>query len=294
LNLVLEDKETLYQEYDRLQDYTEQSVHGDTDNAVNEDNKGKNRYRDILPYNWRTVRIPDQEAVPGEEQNKYINASWILFKDFKQKFIASQAPLDGTTSDFWSCISFHKVAVVVMLTTLVEKGKVKSAQYWPDEGNELFGDHEVTMRSVEEFEYFTLRKLSLQSPDEEERDITHIQVKDWGDYSVPESTATLLSIIQRVRELSASSSPLPFIRTPAEQAPLLVHCSAGVGRTGTFIATFRHTASINTMVLFSRPSIWDTVLEMRRARPKMVQKKEQYLYVYQCLRDYVLQEVKQT
>ena len=48
------------------------------------------RYRDILPYNWRTVRIPDQEAVPGEEQNKYINASWILFKDFKQKFIASQ------------------------------------------------------------------------------------------------------------------------------------------------------------------------------------------------------------
>ena len=88
-----------------------------------------------------------------------------------------QAPLDGTTSDFWSCISFHKVAVVVMLTTLVEKGKVKSAQYWPDEGNELFGDHEVTMRSVEEFEYFTLRKLSLQSPDEEERDITHIQVE---------------------------------------------------------------------------------------------------------------------
>ena len=118
-------------------------------------------------------------------------------------------------------------------------------------------------------------------------------MKDWGDYSVPESTATLLSIIQKVRELSASSSPLPFIRTPAEQAPVLVHCSAGVGRTGTFIATFRHTASINTMVLFSRPSIWDTVLEMRRARPKMVQKKEQYLYVYQCLRDYVLQEVKQ-
>ena len=89
---------------------------------------------------------------------------------------SAQAPLDGTTSDFWSCISVHKVAVVVMLTTLVEKGKVKSAQYWPEENNELFGDHEVTLRSVEEFEYFTVRVLSLQSPGMEEREIMHIQV----------------------------------------------------------------------------------------------------------------------
>ena len=89
---------------------------------------------------------------------------------------SAQAPLDGTTSDFWSCISVHKVAVVVMLTTLVEKGKVKSAQYWPEENNELFGDHEVTLKSVEEFEYFTVRALSLQSPGKEEREIMHIQV----------------------------------------------------------------------------------------------------------------------
>ena len=111
-----------------------------------------------------------------------------------------------------------------MLTTLMEKGKVKSAQYWPDEKNEVFGDHEVTMRSEEEFEHFILRKLSLQSPDEEERDITHIQVKNtndaeddpylystvqvkgWGDYSVPESTNTLLDIIKRVREVSTATS----------------------------------------------------------------------------------------
>merc|ERR1712013_324905 len=239
LNQVLEDKESLYEEYERLQNFTQESIHGDTDNAVNEDNKGKNRYRDILPYNWRTVRIPDEEAAPGEEQNKYINASWILFKDFKQKFIASQAPLDGTTSDFWSCISVHKVAVVVMLTTLVEKGKVKSAQYWPEENNELFGDHEVTLRSVEEFEYFTVRVLSLQIPGMEEREIMHIQVKGWGDYSVPDTTTTLLSIIQKVRELSASSPSLLFIRTHAEPAPILV-----------------------PMSLFSRPSVWDTVVDM--------------------------------
>ena len=98
-NLVLEDKETLYQEYDRLQNYTEESVKGDIENAVHEDNKNKNRYRDILPYNWRTVRIPDKEAAPGEEQNKYINASWILFKDFKQKFIASQVVQPGFNRD---------------------------------------------------------------------------------------------------------------------------------------------------------------------------------------------------
>ena len=72
--------------------------------------------------------------------------------------------------------SVHSVSVIVMLTTLVEKGKVKSSQYWPDENSELFGDHEVTMRSEEEFEHLTLRRLSLQSPDEEGREITHIQV----------------------------------------------------------------------------------------------------------------------
>ena len=68
------------------------------------------------------------------------------------------------------------VYTIVMLTTLVEKGKVKSAQYWPEENNELFGDHEVTLKSVEEFEYFTVRALSLQSPGKEEREIMHIQV----------------------------------------------------------------------------------------------------------------------
>jgi protein tyrosine phosphatase len=195
-----------------------------------------------------------------------------------------------------------------MLTTLVEKGKVKSSQYWPDENNELFGDHEVTMRSEEEFEHFTLRTLSLQSPDQEERDITHIQVemvkharddkdlivqvKGWGDYSVPESTATLLAIIKKVREIStAPSSSLPIIRS-SEPYPILVHCSAGVGRTGTFIATFRHISSIHSLSLFGRPSIWDTVVDMRRARPKMVQNKDQYLYTYKCLRDYMLVESK--
>ena len=99
LNLLLEDKETLYQEYDRLQTYDQESVKGNTENAVHEYNKNKNRYRDILPYNWRTVRIPDKEAAPGEEQNKYINASWILFKDFKQKFIASQVVQPGFNRD---------------------------------------------------------------------------------------------------------------------------------------------------------------------------------------------------
>ena len=120
----------------------------------------------------------------------------------------------------------------------------------------------------------------------------HVQVKGWGDYSIPDTTSTLLSIIQKVRELSASSSPVPFLRTHVDTPPILVHCSAGVGRTGTFIATYRHTASINNMALFSRPSVWDTVVDMRKARPKMVQKKEQYLYVYQCIRDYLLQEAK--
>ena len=90
LNLLLDDKDTVFEEYKRLQKFTEESIEGITEEAVTDDSKPKNRYKDILPFDWRSVRIPDKEAKPGEKQNKYINASWILFQDCKQKFIASQ------------------------------------------------------------------------------------------------------------------------------------------------------------------------------------------------------------
>jgi len=177
----------------------------------------------------------------------------------------------------------HQVEVIVMLTTLVEGGRVKSSQYWPEPGqrSEIFGDHEVMLKSEQEFDHYIVRELMLG-----EREIVHIQVKGWGDYSVPETTTTLLSLLEKVKDVSSSRK-----KKHSEPSPILVHCSAGVGRTGTFIATFRMLSSFESSSLFSRSraSVWDTVLDMRKARPRMVQKREQYLYIYQCIRDHLLQ-----
>ena len=90
LDSILATREAILDEYEALQQFSRENITGDTDTAVSDENRSKNRYKDIVPYNWRSVRIPIEKAKPGEEQNKYINASWIVFKHFKQNFIASQ------------------------------------------------------------------------------------------------------------------------------------------------------------------------------------------------------------
>lgn len=270
------DREELFREYQRLQEFTAENVSGSTEMAVVEENRRKNRYKDILPYNWRTVKIPVENPKPGEDHNKYINASWILFKGYKQKFIASQAPLEETIGDFWHCVAHHQVDVVVMLTALTEGTKVKCARYWPKTGKAIFSDTEVSLQSEEESDHYTLRSLEVAHGEETPREVLQIQVKGWGDYSVPESTETLLALIGKVKEISGKST-----------APILVHCSAGVGRTGTYIATQRLMDTIEHPAIFGRPCVWDAVVEMRSARPKMVQKKEQYVYIYSCLLDHM-------
>lgn len=271
-------KEELHAEYDRLQDYSKDNLSGDTALAVDELNKSKNRYRDILPYKWRTVKIPVEEPKPGENHNKYINASWILFKGYNQKFIASQAPLEDTIGDFWQCVAHHEVEVIVMLTDLAEGTKKKCAQYWPTNDKAIYSDTEVNLVDEEQEEHYTLRRLQLLQGSDKVREVVQLQVKGWGDYSVPKTTSTLLSLIHRVKVLRTSS-------------PILVHCSAGVGRTGTYIATQRLIENVSQnysmSVLLGRPNVWDCVVEMRRARPKMVQKSEQYSYIYHCLSDYM-------
>ena len=94
LETILASKNAILDEYEQLQQFCKENITGDTDTAVSDENRSKNRYKDIVPYNWRSVRIPIEEAKPGEEQNKYINASWIVFKHFKQNFIASQVKLN--------------------------------------------------------------------------------------------------------------------------------------------------------------------------------------------------------
>ena len=205
----LESEDDVMTEFARLQEYSSQHCRGDTQTAASETNRHKNRYMDVIPYSWRTVRIPDEQASPGEEQNKYINASWIVFKNMKQPFIASQVkcqvqtmsvevklnvivelidlsvwcvqgPMEDTVSDFWVCVREHSVRTIVMLTALQEGGRVKCAQYWPD-GPEPLHCHNVTVRLVRTSQQDTTTVRTFATTDgrgQGEKLVTHIEVKE--------------------------------------------------------------------------------------------------------------------
>ena len=189
-----------------------------------------------------------------------------------------QGPKDNTVGDFWSIVWVHHVDIIVMLTSLEEGGKVKCARYWPESGHEIFDQWEVNILGEQTLQSFTVRKLKLTRLEEpeEERIVTQYHVTDWGDYSVPDTTTSLINTVTSVRDVNKVSSPI------------LVHCSAGVGRTGTFIAVYRIIQSLlSTILVHTLPSPWDTVLDMRKARPKMVQKREQYLFIFKCIQDFL-------
>jgi len=275
LDSILASQEFVFQEYQRLQEYTNNNVNQEQDAAQDQQSKGKNRYVDILPYDWRRVRIEDPSSVPGDHKWNYINASWIIFPGFKQKFIAMQAPLQENIKDLWQVVAEMKIEVIVMLTQLKEGKKRKSPQYWPDlgMGEEEYGKYKVTCREEKKLDEFTKRTFELEE-DGELKDVVQIQVKDWGDYGVPPTTNTVLDILAEVRGLANQNNPI------------LVHCSAGVGRSGTYIAVHKLVTDISSSTFLTyKPDVFSTVLEMRKARPKMVQKKEQYLHIFQCIRD---------
>jgi len=275
LDSILSSEEFVFQEYKRLQDYTKDNVTEEQAVATDDENMGTNRYVDILPFDWRRVRIDDPASVPGDHKWKYINASWITFPSFKQKFIAMQAPLQENIADLWQAVSECKIEIIVMLTQLKEGKKRKSPQYWPDlgMGEETYGKYGVTCRQEINRDQFTKRTFQLEE-EAGSREVVHIQVKDWGDYGVPPTTNTVLDILSEVRSLAN------------EMAPILVHCSAGVGRSGTYIAVHKLVTDISrSSIMTFKPDVFSTVLAMRKARPKMVQKKEQYLHIFQCIRD---------
>ena len=159
-------------------------------------------------------------------------------------------------SDFWSCVTEHEVGVIVMLTGLVEGDMVKCARYWPDPAtrNLILGDFEVTAEEeIRDGDDIILTRLGVTQVDEEvganARHVIHIQVKGWGDHSVPDNTSTLLHSIKRVQDLAKSKRFVQvllrskynpgFSSRFSSPSPVLVHCSAGVGRTGTWIAVYR-------------------------------------------------------
>ena len=273
-----------------------------------EQNKELDRYRDIRCFKNNNITIGDE--------SKYINASYIGVIFRANYFITTQAPKDKTINDFWRMVYEEKAKVVVMLCNFEEGGKKKCANYLPSENNQNFqnaqnfqnvqnnqnnqnnqnaqnvqndqniqNEIKVNLIRKEVYEEFDIRTLELEL-NNDKRTVTHIHYKKWPDKGVPDMNSfnTFEEIIKIVDQINKSKHDK---EKENEFHPIVVHCSAGVGRTGTFISMFClykeiKMAQIDKRIVNSiQFNIFNLVRKMKEMRLYMVQTFEQYKFVYQ-------------
>ncbi|XP_070764618.1 receptor-type tyrosine-protein phosphatase C [Enoplosus armatus] len=233
-------------------------------------NVPKNRYVDILPYDFNRVQLTSGN---GEAGCDYINASFIDGYKESKKYIAAQGPKDETVSDFWRMVWEQQSSIIVMVTRCEEGNRVKCAQYWPspERETEIFEEFIVKLNSEDHCPDYTIRHLSLTNKREKnsEREVTHIQFMSWPDHGVPGEPHLLLKLRRRVNAFKNFFS-----------GPIVVHCSAGVGRTGTYIGI---DAMMEGLEAEGRVDIYGYVVRLRRQRCLMVQVEAQYILIHQAL-----------
>uniref|UniRef100_A0A8C5NFU1 Receptor-type tyrosine-protein phosphatase F n=1 Tax=Gouania willdenowi TaxID=441366 RepID=A0A8C5NFU1_GOUWI len=230
-------------------------------------NKPKNRYANVIAYDHSRVTLTPVDGVPGSD---YINANYVDGYRKPKCYIATQGPLAETLSDFWRMVWEQRTYTIVMMTRLEEKSRVKCDQYWPSRGTETYGMIQVTMLDTVELAAYSIRTFGLhKSGSCEKREVQHFQFVAWPDHGVPEYPTQTLGFLRRVKACN-----------PPDAGPMVVHCSAGVGRTGCFIVIdamlerMRHEKSVD---------IYGHVTCLRAQRNYMVQTEDQYIFIHEAL-----------
>ncbi|XP_051846008.1 receptor-type tyrosine-protein phosphatase H isoform X11 [Antechinus flavipes] len=238
--------------------------------AVALENKSKNRFSNVLPYDWSRVPL---QPLPGDPSSDYINASFIPGLSGPREYIATQGPLPQTVGDFWRLVWDQQSRTIVMLTNCVESGRVKCEHYWPLDAQTCnHGRLRVTLKGEEVAEHWTVRDLQLFHMDlKESLSVRQFHFTAWPDHGVPRSPDPLLAFQALLREQ---------LEQNVEGGPPIVHCSAGVGRTGTLIAV---DVLLRQLQKHRRVGVQSFVRKMRRSRPLMVQTEGQYIFLYQTL-----------
>ncbi|XP_027749054.1 receptor-type tyrosine-protein phosphatase beta isoform X2 [Empidonax traillii] len=260
----------LSKEYEDLKDVGRNQT---CDIALLPENRGKNRYNNILPYDTSRVKLSNVDDDPCSD---YINASYIPGNNFRREYVATQGPLPGTKDEFWKMAWEQNVHNIVMVTQCVEKGRVKCDHYWPlDQDSLYYGDLIVEMLSESVLPEWTIREFKICSEEQLDstRLIRHFHYTVWPDHGVPETTQSLIQFVRTVRD---------YINRTPDTGPTIVHCSAGVGRTGTFIALDRILQQLDSK---DTVDIYAAVHDLRLHRVHMVQTECQYVYLHQCVRD---------
>ncbi|VDM52331.1 unnamed protein product [Angiostrongylus costaricensis] len=245
---------------------------GQTYNAAElPSNKSKNRFTNILPYDHSRVRLLQ---ITDQEGADYVNANYIPGFSSRREFIAAQGPLPTTRDAFWQMAWEQGCPAIIALTKCVEKGRDKCHQYWPDNEHStvVYGDIEalyvvqVTMLNESSFDEFSIRELRLRRVHSQTQSwiLQQFHYMAWPDFGVPEHPQGIIRFAMMYR------SRIPH---SAQNKPTIVHCSAGVGRSGTFIAIDRLLQTIQ----IERPiDIFGIVHEMRLERCHMVQNEVEF------------------
>nr|AAB91460.1 receptor tyrosine phosphatase [Hirudo medicinalis] len=241
-------------------------------------NKSKNRYANVIAYDHSRVTLhplpqasstyhPPGQVVPGSD---YINANFLDGFRKQNAYIATQGPMAETSVDFWRMVWERQSPVIVMMTKLEERGRVKCDQYWPSRGSESYGSLQVNLVDVIELATYTMRTFQMSSEfNSEKREVRHFQFTAWPDYGVPEHAAPLLLFHEEGQ-----------VHDPPDSGPIVVHCSAGVGRTGVFVVLdsmlerIKHTGSVD---------IYGHVTCLRAQRNYMVQTEDQYIFIHAAI-----------
>ncbi|XP_045676047.1 tyrosine-protein phosphatase non-receptor type 13 isoform X8 [Phyllostomus hastatus] len=229
------------------------------------ENRRKNRYKNILPY--------DATRVPLGDEGGYINASFIKMPVGKEEFvyIACQGPLPTTVGDFWQMIWEQKSTVIAMMTQEVEGEKIKCQRYWPNvlgRTTMVSNRLQLALVKMQLLKGFVVRAMTLEDIQTGEvRHISHLNFTAWPDHDTPSQPDDLLTFISYMRHMHSSG-------------PIITHCSAGIGRSGTLICIDVVLGLIRQDLEFD---ISDLVRCMRLQRHGMVQTQDQYIFCYQVI-----------
>jgi len=262
---------TIYEEYRILDEKSPTKMDAIADYTC----RKKNRYSNIIPFEETRVRLQN-------EHSDYINANYVIEDNndggcnvnYKHKYIATQGPLENTVNDFWQMVWQNDTEIIIMVCKLFEQSQMKCYRYWPCDNDVLYLSDGLSISHTATNNIskgIIVRTFSVKK-ESQHRIINQLQFNDWPDFGIPDSVETFVNFINVYKILQKGT---------ALDGCIVIHCSAGVGRTGTFITIdigldyFIHNHKLC--------NIQSIVEYIRTKRAKMIQTEEQYLYVYKVL-----------
>ncbi|XP_069127383.1 receptor-type tyrosine-protein phosphatase alpha-like [Argopecten irradians] len=235
--------------------------------GMKSENKSKNRFKTTFPYDHSRVVL---DKVDKDQKSDYINANYIDGVSLPAEYIATQGPIDKTIDDFWRMIWQLQSGKIVMLTNLVEGTKKKCAKYWPDEGEPMVTKHFSIVQDRERvYAFYVIRDITItEKKTKSTRQIHQFHYTTWPDHGTPDPN----ELVVFHRRVIKYKNSLP--------GKMVVHCSAGIGRTGTFIALdalWKHGRQVGAV------DVNRYIKTMRKDRVNMVQTSEQYIALHHIL-----------